>query len=414
MLGGIYSNQKCPICGGKFKDDGKRGLICEKHPEQRATNIFVRFKEGVFKRFTEYEKAQRFITGLRYKYDEGSFDSRDYRKDNPLGFENLAAQYLETKKNGVKSFRTINYHMGKAIQYWGNKNIKEIQYADLEDFLLMKDRRAGEILKNHKTGKPLSEKSRANVKATLHNFWEWMRKRRVIDASQIPEFPEINYELGWREIIDKETQQAIIDEVQEICEPVNIKIWLGIKWLATYISIRPKELLNIKEGDFDLDLGVVLIKDPKEGRPKTVPLLDEDIEWVMSFPKGFPSLPFFRHREGLKGITGGKRFGEHLFYTYWKKACKNLGIEGVDLYGGTRHSSARALREFHSPEEIKKATMHATNKAFERYFQIEVEDVRNIYRNTKKAAPNLHQNSVQPKNAKLLKFKKKDGGRCGI
>lgn len=31
--------------------------------------------------------------------------------------------------------------------------------------------------------------------------------------------------------------------------------------------------------------------------------------------------------------------------------------------------------------------MHSTNKAFERYFQIELDDVGNIYQNTKRAAP---------------------------
>jgi len=51
----------------------------------------------------------------------------------------------------------------------------------------------------------------------------------------------------------------------------------------------------------------------------------------------------------------------------------------VDLYGGTRHSSARALRRHYSPEEIKRATTHATNQAFERCFQIEGEDLREIY-----------------------------------
>lgn len=65
----------------------------------------------------------------------------------------------------------------------------------------------------------------------------------------------------------------------------------------------------------------------------------------------------------------------------------------MDLYGGTRHSSARALREFHSPEEIKRATMHTTNKAFERYFQIEIEDVRKIYGNTKKLITNNNKNN---------------------
>ena len=79
MLGGIYSNQKCPKCGGRFFDDGKKGLFCPKHPEYQPTKLFVRFKGGIFKRFDEYKAAQRFLTGLRYKYDEGSFDSRDYR-----------------------------------------------------------------------------------------------------------------------------------------------------------------------------------------------------------------------------------------------------------------------------------------------------------------------------------------------
>ena len=142
-------------------------------------------------------------------------------------------------------------------------------------------------------------------------------------------------------------------------------------------------MLNIKEGDFDYSLGVVLIPHPKEKRPKTVPLLDEDMDLLKSLPRGLPDLYFFRHVKGVSGVRAGERFGEKYLYKWWVRACENLGIKGVDLYGGTRHSSARALREFHSPEEIKRATMHRTNKAFERYFQMDLDDVRNIYRNTK-------------------------------
>ena len=68
--------------------------------------------------------------------------------------------------------------------------------------------------------------------------------------------------------------------------------------------------------------------------------------------------------------------------TVRQRACRNLGIEGVDLYGGTRHSSVRGLREKYSPEEIKIATMHSSNKAFERYFQVDPEDLRQIYEDT--------------------------------
>ena len=78
------------------------------------------------------------------------------------------------------------------------------------------------------------------------------------------------------------------------------------------------------------------------------------------------------------------RFGKDYLYEWWKAACRNLGVEGVDLYGGTRRSSARALRESFSPEQIKKATMHSTNAAFERYFKVELEDVKMIYQKTRK------------------------------
>jgi hypothetical protein len=71
-----------------------------------------------------------------------------------------------------------------------------------------------------------------------------------------------------------------------------------------------------------------------------------------------------------------------MFYTYWKRACKNLGVENVDLYGGTRHSAVSDLRKSRTPEEIRLASMHTTNKAFDRYFQVEPEDLRNIYADT--------------------------------
>ena len=70
------------------------------------------------------------------------------------------------------------------------------------------------------------------------------------------------------------------------------------------------------------------------------------------------------------------------FYKWWKKACNNLGVSDVDLYGGTRHSSTVALRENFSPEEIRRATMYSTNKAFERYFHLSKEELRQVYSST--------------------------------
>ena len=157
---------------------------------------------------------------------------------------------------------------------------------------------------------------------------------------------------------------------------------MKVKWLATYISIRPGELIRIKEKDLDIQSGYIFIPDPKEKKPKVVPMIDEDIELVSQLPRGLPNLPFFRHPAGLKGVVPGEQFGPRYLYKWWKKACENLGVDGVDLYGGTRHSTALALRQFKTPEQIRRATMHSTNKAFERYFRVELEEVKDVYQAT--------------------------------
>jgi hypothetical protein len=112
---------------------------------------------------------------------------------------------------------------------------------------------------------------------------------------------------------------------------------------------------------------------------------------LQSFPKGLPDLYFFRHPPGIQGCVEGEQFGQRYLYKWWKKACNNLGIEGVDLYGGTKHSTAIALRKFATPEQIKRAMMTSTNKAFERYFRIESEEVRGIYELTRNNSSNTKQ-----------------------
>jgi integrase len=188
----------------------------------------------------------------------------------------------------------------------------------------------------------------------------------LLRPDQMPEFPEVKYELGFRTTITKTTQEAILNNIHEMSFHINPKIWLGIKWLCTYISIRPGEMIRLKEKHIDLENRYLIFPDPKEKKPKLVPILDEDVELIKSFSKGFPELPFFRHVKGLQSIKDGQPFGKKYFYKWWVKACKELGIKGVDMYGGTRHSSAIALRKYRTPEEIKRATMHSTNKAFER------------------------------------------------
>ena len=74
----------------------------------------------------------------------------------------------------------------------------------------------------------------------------------------------------------------------------------------------------------------------------------------------------------------------------FRSACNNLGISGVPLYPGTKHSTVTAAKEQMSPEEIKKyLTGHKTNKAFDRYLLIDAKTQREATAKIRKGGKTL-------------------------
>lgn len=361
VKGNIYTRQTCHICGGKLQHiERKGGCFCDRHPKVAATRFYVRF-ETVFKNFSSYQAAAQFLNGLRYKKTEGSFDARDYQKDKPFGFKTLAEKYLK-RKESLKSFSNVRNYINKAIEYWDQTNVKDISGADIEDFLF--------------SIKGISEKTRHNYKSTLSDFWKWILRRGVITLAQMPGFPEIKYELAYRTITDFETQGLIIDEVKRISCVINPKIWFGIELLASYTSLRPDDLRRLKECDYDSKHQMLIIHHPTKARNKikTVRLLEEHAEiWegMASQFSGMPDLPFFRHHGNVSGTTAGEQFGPKYFRVWWQKACSNLGVKGLDLYGGTRHTTTTELARAVGSDGARKASGHETNKAFDRYCQVQ-------------------------------------------
>jgi hypothetical protein len=259
-------------------------------------------------------------------------------------FEACVRRYLEIKQLELKpgSYRAIRSHFHRAIDQWADLPVDAIRYAQIEDFL-------------HNT--PLTSKSKANIRGSLHAFFVWAEKREIIDCA--PKMPEIRYQLGWRTLIDKATQRRVLDEIKHITKK-NPRVHLAVSWLSTYLALRPGDIRKLLERDVDRR-GFLIVKDPKDRSPKVIPLISEDTKIVNELPRSDPEMFFFRHKSG-------RPFGVNLMYKVWKKACDGVGVEGVDLYGGTRHSSAKALLEKYSPDQIKRyGTLHTTNRAFDRY-----------------------------------------------
>ncbi|MBW1708719.1 MAG: site-specific integrase [Deltaproteobacteria bacterium] len=339
----------------------------------RGAKWFVKYGK-IFKRFDNYEAAETFLTVLRGRDLEKDLDERDYQADKPLGFSHQADKWLKIRKGQVRCFRNLKLHMRYAEDFFEQTNVKHITYGDIEDFVCS-------LPETH------SNKTKANVLTTLHAFFVWLSKREGI---KIPEFPVVKYELGYRQVIDLETQTRIIDEVKRISCKLNPKIWFGIRLLATYIELRPGDLIKLKEKHIVLGQGILTVPHPKDNRYKVVPLMEEDVVLIEAFPKGFPELHFFRHNENVRGTKPGQPFGKDYFYRWWREACKNLGIEGVPLYPGTRHSTTTALANLLTPEEIRIMSNHTTNRAFERYFQRGTSQIRELRKKAFGGSPKVH------------------------
>ena len=261
MKGNIYTRQKCGICSGSLThDDGRNGCFCKKHKNEKATGqFFVKFGKDINRRFKDYEQAARYLTGLRYETDRGTFDVRDHQASNPLGFSNLANQYLNFKKRqNLASFHHIKRFMIQASRFFQDANVKHIKRKDIRNFLDTLD---------------VSDKTKKNTASQLHDFWYnfLYEEEEVLTLAQLPKFPKIDVQLGFRKLVDIETREKIIDKLKEMTYARNPKIWFAVDLLCTYNNLRPGDLRRLKEGDIDLEYGVVTFWRPTKSKNKKDP-----------------------------------------------------------------------------------------------------------------------------------------------
>jgi len=406
MKGNIYCDQPCPICGGKMLYDPRRsGCFCKDHPDIAAAKRFrVRFKKNgktIQRRFSTIAQAEQFLNGIRFKEgDPGeNLDPKDYQRDNPLGFANLVEKWLDLKAKGKISKSQLGNHrrnIGRAVEVFDNRNIKSITDGELEDFVY-----ADHISAN--TGQPITDKTRAEIRSTLNSFFTWACRRERLP---MPYIPHVSFELGWREYVNIDEQLAILDEVWRISKH-NPRIWLGIHILA-HNPIRPGELVKVREGDVFLDEQILMIRYPKEGSSRSSGkwawLWEEEIEILQSLPRALPDVHLFRHVAGVSGVKAGEPFGPTQFNRWWKRACKNLGIQkNVCVYGGTKHTQMTAVKKVLSPEQIKRGgSQHATDKAMSRYLMAHSDD-QAVYQGSLKE---LWEKASEKKKAEVIKIDK--------
>ncbi len=85
--------------------------------------------------------------------------------------------------------------------------------------------------------------------------------------------------------------------------------------------------------------------------------------------RAVPESKFFRHHGGIRSQKPCTPFGPKYFKGCWDRACGELDVRGLDLYGGTRHTSTKEIARLAGSANAQAASEHETNKAFDRYCQ---------------------------------------------
>lgn len=359
-------------------------MACEDHPTDTWDGACrVQLGKKHTKRFKTVIEAEDHLIEINQQYRRGSFDVRDWQKAAPLSFLFLRKSFIisKEKKSGVKpkQIRHITYVLEVAGKFWDNKNIKDIAEGEIEDFLDFDHRKIRS--KKMKTGKvqtiddgPVGNNTLSKWRSVLHDFWKWVvRREKKKSKLEMPEFPDIKFEMEMKNVVNLDDQAAIIEEVKRITWEKNPRIWLGIWLMSWYPKVRPGEMLNLQEGHINLAENWILFPHPKEkNKPKFIHLLPEHSEIIREvkgmIPATLPDVFFFRHLKTKSGVKAGVKFGPKYFNIWWKKACANLGIEGVSVYPGVKHSTVTALGKIMSPEQIQHDITGHVSNAFKRYF----------------------------------------------
>jgi len=331
MKGGIYSTEKCSICGQKLRDNRKDAVTCAKHPDQRAKRLRVYF-QGVSRRFSNYEQAGKFLSGLRHKSDENIFDASDYKAANPHGFANQVEKFLSIKKRTMKpkGFSSYRSKLAHAVAYFENTNVKSIQFAQWEDFFHSLE---------------LNPRTVHHVRCTLKTFYRWLVKRKVLNLWEVPEFPVIKYQMALKKTVSKEDQLRGLEALFADTWSTNPRIYLAVAIMCSTPEIRPGELRQCNEEHLDRESWILTIPNTKEGREKRFELHPLHISLFKKLTRGFPQMPLFRYESSTGGQPVGVRFGHHVLNETLVRSLEKIGIQGVSLYPFCKHSTLQHIDE---------------------------------------------------------------------
>ncbi len=239
--------------------------------------------------------------------------------------------------------------------WWVGRTIYDIDYAALEDWSLWLADRG------------LSPKTRRNVLGALRSFLGWLGRRKEI--REVPEFPWPKVDEHRPRVLSIEEQDAILTAIAEEER--------GIFLALAHLGLRPGEARALEVADYHN--GWLTVDKAVKGSHGSAPIRGTKTGNVKHLPVGGPLAAWIDRHVNLRDRLArkplffnprtGRRWSHWALRDRWIRAAQSVGIEGVRLYEGTKHTMAtdavrrgvteRALQTFLGHRDVRSTRQYA-------------------------------------------------------
>jgi len=368
MIGAVRTKEKCPTCGGLFKDTG-RDLICPKHGTRPRRYYAFFYHKGDHRKygFKSYPDVVDYLRDVEKDIQENSFDPRNYRAHTlkefqfTVCFDTWIKSREEDRRIGEiapSSLRKMKEYRKRLVTFFGKSDVRSLKKENIKLFLR----------KLQEEG--LSKKTQKNILSVLHKLLVDTYDNKEIKLT-VPRFPTITINQPETNWIDNEMQKRLIETIPARHRPV-------FQFLMTY-GCRPGEARALQHSDINYKLGLITIQRTfservlcdvtKTKKSRELPLFKDMAEMFRRLPRSLEQ-PFVF-------LFKGKPYNNNTLGDIWRAACKRIGLAGVCLYEGTRHSAASQLVNRGVPLQVVMELLgHSNIRMTLRYSHISAETLR--------------------------------------
>lgn len=297
------------------------------------------------------QAVERQIKAGKYKFD---------RADHQRTFLELVDRY---KADGIldhlKSAKDVRRH----LEYWKSR-LGAYALVHLHSDLLSKERA---LLIQAPTAKGTKRNS-ATVNryiASLSSCLSYAKKLRWIDENPCFDLTKLKESKGRDRTLNANEAGVLLAACRESQNPYLYCITL----MAITTGMRQGEILKLEWNHVDLEAHIAHIKETKNGRPRSVPLVPEIIEELKKL---------YECRNPAKPLVFASKtaFGKIDIKKPWQVVANKVGLKDVRFHDLRHTYSTEASKQGASTIELSTAMGHRTLQMLDRYTHMQAEMTR--------------------------------------